>query len=50
MVSYSLWIFPTQGSNLGLLDWQADSLPSELVRWVLLFSVQMCNLRIRDVK
>ena len=21
------WIFPTQGSNLGLLNWQADSLP-----------------------
>ena len=25
-------IFLTQGSNLGLLHWQADSLPTELLR------------------
>ena len=28
-IPFSRGIFPTQGSNLGLLHWQEDSLPSE---------------------
>ena len=32
-ISFSRGLFPTQTSNLRLLPWQADSLPSEPLKW-----------------